>query len=522
MDRGHVPSIYLQGRQIGDEYRYILERKFADKFVGNMLTRPELLLNPWEVSGTTTGEEELDSEELFANEAPSSRASRTRRKQSLSRRDQSTDFANLDFLPEATWSRLNLSPNASGQLEVDISQLGDETILYVVAVDQSTTDERVVALPPADEQHEPLDLRLTEPLPLEQHFALRQQITHLGPNEAIEIGNLGSGRFQVYDNLQSVFDLYQTLLPESELANFRFVTEWNGLDEETKHAKYSQFACHELNFFLAQKDPEFFEAVIAPYLANKLHKTFMDEYLLGLDLTHYVSHWRFAQLNTVERILLGKRLEEQRVSVLAHLEEQWQQVGTNPSWLDDLFRVGLLANDLRSDASGLESTDFGVPFDERANLQERFEDRARAAAPMSAFESDGAVGGGGTEDAPADADYMVPQLQGLADDLSLRQQMRGRTAFFQPLDQTKEWAENNYYHIPIDQQLPSLVQVNDFWLEWMRSDDRQPFRSIAFAQASRSFTEAMLHWRSWTFLARRQITTFPLPTKRFACKPQVR
>jgi hypothetical protein len=36
------------GRDIGDEYRYILERRYAQKFPGNMLARPGLLLNPWE------------------------------------------------------------------------------------------------------------------------------------------------------------------------------------------------------------------------------------------------------------------------------------------------------------------------------------------------------------------------------------------------------------------------------------------------------------------------------------------
>ena len=46
---------------IGDEYRYILDRKYAKKFPGNMLERPSLLLNPWAVRSTETGDQVPES-----------------------------------------------------------------------------------------------------------------------------------------------------------------------------------------------------------------------------------------------------------------------------------------------------------------------------------------------------------------------------------------------------------------------------------------------------------------------------
>ena len=46
------PNLFAAGRDIGDEYRYILERRYSKIFPGNMLTRPGLLLNPWEVRST--------------------------------------------------------------------------------------------------------------------------------------------------------------------------------------------------------------------------------------------------------------------------------------------------------------------------------------------------------------------------------------------------------------------------------------------------------------------------------------
>ena len=48
-------SLYVQERDIGEEYRYILDRKYATKFPGNMLARPGLLLNTWAIRETSTG-----------------------------------------------------------------------------------------------------------------------------------------------------------------------------------------------------------------------------------------------------------------------------------------------------------------------------------------------------------------------------------------------------------------------------------------------------------------------------------
>src|SRR5207302_6831873 len=47
-----LPNLYAAGREIGDEYRYILDRRYQKLFPGNMLTRPGLLLNPWDKRST--------------------------------------------------------------------------------------------------------------------------------------------------------------------------------------------------------------------------------------------------------------------------------------------------------------------------------------------------------------------------------------------------------------------------------------------------------------------------------------
>src|SRR5207248_9718539 len=57
------------------------------------------------------------------------------------------------------------------------------------------------------------------------------------------------------------------------------------------------------------------------------------------------------------------------------------------------------------------------------------------------------------------------------------------------VDTTMEWAENNYYHLPIQQQVAALVTVSPFWLDYARHDGKGPFLSRHLADASRNFTE---------------------------------
>lgn len=64
-------------------------------------------------------------------------------------------------------------------------------------------------------------------------------------------------------------------------------------------------------------------------------------------------------------------------------------------------------------------------------------------------------------------------------------------ALYRRLESTKEWAENNYYHLPIEQQLAELVTVNGFWKDFARWDGKGGFYSREFPVATGSFTEMM-------------------------------
>ena len=89
---------------------------------------------------------------------------------------------------------------------------------------------------------------------------------------------------------------------------------------------------------------------------------------------------------------------------------------------------------------------------------------------------------------------VVDQLEELRDlernaDLSNRKALR---QFYRKLEETQEWVENNYYHLPIENQNGSLVTVNGFWLDYAKLATQAPFLSKHMAEASHNFTEMML------------------------------
>ena len=63
--------------------------------------------------------------------------------------------------------------------------------------------------------------------------------------------------------------------------------------------------------------------------------------------------------------------------------------------------------------------------------------------------------------------------------------------FYRKLPPTEEWAENNYYQLPIDQQNANLILINAFWNDFASHPEGEPFVSGNFIYATRNFSEMM-------------------------------
>ena len=331
-------SAYVTGRDIGDEYRYVLDRRTQAKFAGVMMERPSLLVNPWSIRPTETGVQEAAEGGQFAPKgvAPPSAAAAAPAPDPMSRAagDGSPD---LDFLAAQAGVLTNLAPDQNGVIRIPRNLLGRHGLTQLVLVDPLTTVGVVVDLPGSAVGSR--DLRLAKSLDAATRPTKQKRVTLLQAGQELVLEDASSSRLEVVDTIAKAHQMLGTLAPDGRWAEFAFLTRWDKLKEAEKKELYSKHACHELALFIARKDLPFFEAVVKPHLAQKKEKTFLDRYLTGADLAQDRTVWGQSRLNTLERVLLGRavqaemagttRLLEERVKLIPpQIERQWQLFDT--------------------------------------------------------------------------------------------------------------------------------------------------------------------------------------------------
>ena len=519
-------SVYLTGRNIGDEYRYVLDRRGMKKHPGNMLERPMLLLNPWAVRSTDTAEQLAQGGDDFAARgtgAPSaviSPAAKPQGDSGLVR--QGGDFANLDYLADASAVVLNLVPENDGTITLDRARLGPHAMITVVAVDPLTTTQRTVSLPEVKAAF--LDLRLKDGLDPNGHFTQQKQVTALAQGQPFVVADIGNSRFEAYDSLGKVYALYATLTKNPHLAEFAFLSNWPKLKPDEKKALYSKYACHELSFFIFKKDPDFFAGVVKPYLANKKDKTFLDHWLLSNDVNGFLDPWSYGRLNTAERVFVSLRIPGEPAKTSRHLDDLLKLTPPNVERHLMLFDTALQSSSLSTNDSlgllreqkevqkleefakdpkgGFAPGDMGATGGGAGGLG-----APKAARPGASPPPAGPAGAPGKDDAEKKARDGLTKREAADKDMKEAGGRRGGEGenfykedrkeyqvrqLYRRLDPTKEWAENNYYHLRIHEQIASLVAPSQFWLDYAKHDGKAPFLSRNLADASRNFTEMVL------------------------------
>ncbi|MBI5538354.1 MAG: hypothetical protein HY898_36865 [Deltaproteobacteria bacterium] len=505
-------SRYVSGRDIGDEYRYILERKLSKIHPGNMLARPGLLLNPWAVRKTDTGIQEARPGVAHAMRSAGGAfgAPPCPAPQATSAGAPGQQVS-LDFLQQGAVVMANLRPDAAGVVRIPLSVLGPDQEICVLAVDPTTTVCRHVALP--EVPHSPRDLRLLRYLEPEKHFTERKQITPVAEGAQLVVDEVSTAKVELYDTLGRVFGLLGTLSDNGTLREFSFAVRWPELSPQEKRELYSRYACHELSFFLSRKDPDFFRDAIQPYLKNKRDKTFLDHYLLGEDLSGYTRPWAWGRLNIVERILLGQRLGKERGPVARHVSDLVDLLPPDIERENQLFQAAISGSALETDdALGMAgAVDLCDSEPETGSLRTLVTAdaamprmRAKAGPPAAAPAPPPPPGMAMPGRAPMPMSMSMPRpamaampaeelergiTEDFDSDLKLREEVR---ELYRKLDTTEELAENHYYKLTVDEQGPDLVEANAFWLDFANHDGAGPFMSKHFAKATGSFTESML------------------------------
>ncbi len=468
---GWPESLYISGREIGDDYRYVLERRYAARLPGNLLERPSLLLRPWELQETETSRQDFAVGGSFgaARSAPKCAAERRSRSKKKAKAQQEQG-PNLDFLARSAVLLANLRPDSEGRLEVPLEQLADARQVQVLVLDGSSSLFRHHGL-----KEQPLERRtltLQNALDPDAHFCERRGIDARMPGQELQFAELETAQLEVYSDFAQVFRLYGTLAGGRGLERFRFLCRWHQLSHEDKCKHLSDFGCHELHLFVWLKDRPFFEQVVRPHLQHKLFRSFVDDFLLGADLGRYLEPWAYRRLNLVERALLAA----QHPSVARQVEELCGLTSADPERDARIFDTALRGSALDTDDRlGLEK------LREEAE-RERFDGPEEVCASIADEEEDDSF----ADDMKADEGGFDARARGGG----------GQRPFYQELGATKEWAETHYYDLPLSRTDAGLLPGRPFWSDFARhvvdNGLEQPFLSQHFAQPTGSLNEQLL------------------------------
>ena len=506
VDLSKVDAQYLTGRNIGDEFRYVLERRDAKRFPGNMLQRPSLLLNPWSIRSTETARDNVEPGTMHAPRPLNISSERTSSEALFGSAGKGVSV-NLDFLPKGSIISANLRPDKSGQIIIPLSQLSGKQQIHLIAIDPLNIAYRSVSL--KEKELEAKDLRLKHGLDPAEHYVEQKLISTLHKNQSLEIDDITNADLELIDTIGKAYQLLSTISKNPTLAEFSFIVRWPSMNQAEKMETYSKYSCHELNFFLFKKDKSFFQAVIKPYLANKKDKTFMDQYLLNTELSAFRKPWAFARLNIVERILLSERIPREQSAIATDIRDLYELNPPNIERYNYLYRTALQRSVLaagKNDAKALFLRSKLQAKKSRQRMSVSNQPYAKGSKDKMMFNKSRLSLGGVMKQAKKE----MP-LDSLSDDESEREELDegfdddfgddfGRRAevrrLYRKVEPTMEWVENNYYHLPQNQQMGALISNNPFWVDYAAyvssHEDNIAFVSPHMAEASRNFTDIML------------------------------
>ena len=349
---------WSNGRKLSDELQYILTRRKAKHYVGNLLERPSLLLNPslQEKSYSGLTGDSGGAGFGFIPQCMRKREGHTRFDKNNHELKDPFASANFDFLAHSSVLEPNLIPDKKGNLVIDLTKYSHCQSLVVVAYNKRQT--YALTIPLKRNHLFSRDLRLARSLSSKKHYVGMQTSKVLKKGESEKIQHLLDADWRIYSSLHNAFDFLASQSSSGEVQDFRDLMFWPMLPEAQREALAQQLASHEFNLFLYYKDRPWFNAHIRPMLKNKRHLTFIDRFLLDQDLSFYFDPVQYQRLNPAEKALLARKSPTMRDAIVQDLKDRYEVVKPTPEKRSAIFRAALKQNSLAlEDRLGISPSD---------------------------------------------------------------------------------------------------------------------------------------------------------------------
>eukprot|EP00930_Biecheleria_cincta_P022682 TRINITY_DN16533_c0_g1_i1.p1 TRINITY_DN16533_c0_g1~~TRINITY_DN16533_c0_g1_i1.p1 ORF type:complete len:2187 (+),score=429.21 TRINITY_DN16533_c0_g1_i1:62-6562(+) len=515
-------NLYQSDVSLGSESSYVLRRRKMASQVGNLLEKPQLLLQPRELRATSFDQENLKSAGMMDSMQEKSYACAPRAAPCMmqqaccvggnmmnkrriataagpprkAHRPQADISAFQNFLRSEPYTAFNLRPSHDGTVDIEVDLEAYSSVLVLTTDDRSLAHRLLALTPRAEAAPASRGLALQAALDANLACVERRVARALLPGDSFDLADQASAEWRCVDSVERLLAFIRAVQPElaGPLEELGLGT-WSSRDRADKLELWSKHACHELNLFLYFKDKDFFVDVVKPFLQSKMEQDVVDGFLLEdkAAMKPMLSAARFQMLNPLEQVLVlrvfGRELPEEcgrLAQVLgAQVEAENKQKGTahHNALLDSVLSLEPAA----SVDEWAMPEEIAMPMACEARSAPRMRMARRCVAVNSEEEEADEYRAAPDEMMSyAAAAPMAPFADFGADEVSAVMRSREPEPFKEPTT-TKEYAETTY------KQGFASFGLNGFWAHAAKhalSSEGTQFLSPDFVYATSCLTEA--------------------------------
>jgi hypothetical protein len=354
-------NFYLPNKQLNEEIQYVFDRKYYERFIGNTLEKPSLLMKRQFIKDTTTEMEKVGTGTEYESKYADlmamdhfdtkqyNRCESAKYRMACGKYEspESLIYSNFhNFLANSPKTLLNLKPDKDGVITIDKLNISDYSHIHLIAFDDVSISEEYFDIN-TDIEIQKKNLTLSESLNVDKSYSELRVIHLLKTDETITIEDITSTSFNIIDSVDKFINFATLVNPSlnNEWSKYTFLLKLSELTEEEIKKNISSYWCHEVNLFIYFRYPDIFEKYVKPVIRFKAEKTFVDFFLMNdrENILTYSRSDRIDTLNVFEKCLLVHSIKSYDKNIAENIVNnilcKSDETKTQPQEIKRLFNI---------------------------------------------------------------------------------------------------------------------------------------------------------------------------------------